>query len=56
VKESASTLSEPSIQWHITSLALVLFSFNAVFSALMEACQGEVDDLFNLFPDLHLAL
>jgi hypothetical protein len=56
VKESTSTFSELPIQWHITSLALVLFSFNAVFSALMEACQGEVDDLFSLSPSLHLAL
>ncbi|PHT26561.1 hypothetical protein CQW23_33824 [Capsicum baccatum] len=50
VKESAYTLSEPSIQWQINRLSLVLFL------ALMEACQGEVDDLFNFYPDLHLAL
>jgi hypothetical protein len=56
VTKHAPTFSELPLQWHITSLALVLFWFTDVFSVLMEACQGEVDNLFSLSLSLHLAL
>lgn len=41
VKDNMSTLSEPSIQRHITSLALVLFAFNVVFEPSIQQTNNE---------------